>query len=325
MSTLTPMPLAPMGDSGLLLSRVGLGTWAMGGPWERGWGAQDDDESIAAIHRAIEGGANWIDTAAVYGHGHAETLIGSVLRDLPAADRPLVLTKCGRKATADGLRSIGDPASITAEAEQSLARLGVERIDVLQLHWPPADGTPIEETWAALAALKEAGTVGHIGACNVSTDELRRLEAVAHVDVIQPPLSLIRRGALDDALAWGAASGTGAIVYSPLQSGLLSGAFSRERVAALDAGDWRKTDAEFTEPRLSVNLALVAGLQNLSRELGCTVSELAIAWALEQTGVTAAIVGARRPSQVDGWIDAGRVELDPSTRSAIADMIDALA
>jgi aryl-alcohol dehydrogenase-like predicted oxidoreductase len=325
MSSVIAMPQAPLGDSGLLLSRVGLGTWAMGGPWERGWGEQDDAQSAAAIRRAVEGGATWIDTAAVYGHGHAETMIGAVVRDFPEADRPLVFTKCGRKATPEGIRSVGDPRSITAEAEASLGRLGVEQLDLLQLHWPPADGTSLEDAWAALAALKQNGTTRFIGACNVSTEELRRLEAVAHVDLIQPPLSLIRRDALDDSLAWALASGTGAIVYSPLQSGLLSGGFNRERVAALDDGDWRKADAEFTEPKLSRNLALVEQVTSLAAQAGCTVAELAIAWTLEQPGVTAAIVGARRPSQVEGWIDAARVVLDGSTRSALAAMIDAPA
>jgi aryl-alcohol dehydrogenase-like predicted oxidoreductase len=312
------MPLARMGSSALHLSRIGLGTWAMGGPWERGWGAQDDEASVAAIRRAIEGGVNWVDTAPVYGLGHAEEVVGRVIADYDEADRPLVLTKCGRRSTSDGLRSIGDPAGILQEAESSLRRLRVERIDVLQLHWPPADGTPIEETWAAMASLRERGTVRYIGACNVSTEQLERIESVAHVDLIQPPLSLINRGALTDALPWAIASGTGAIVYSPMQSGILTETFDRERVDRMAPDDWRRANPEFSEPRLGRNLTLVETLRGLSAGLGCTVSELAIAWTLEQEGVTAAIVGARNPEQVDGWIRAADVVIDEARRAAIA-------
>lgn len=309
-----PMPTAPMGQAPVELSRVGLGTWAMGGPWERGWGSQDDAESLAAIRRALDGGVNWIDTAPVYGAGHAERMVERVLRGLPADERPLVLTKCGRLATEQGVRSIGAPASILAEVEASLERLGVEQLDVLQLHWAPDDGTPIEETWATLDALRRAGKARWIGACNLSLDQLLAIEAVAPVDLVQPPLSLINRAALDDVLPWAAASGTGAIVYSPMQSGILTDGFSRERVEAMDEGDWRRSNPEFTEPRLTRNLALLQAVRGIAAERGASVAEVAIAWTLQQPGVTGAIVGARRPEQVDGWIGAASLQLDADAR-----------
>ena len=322
----TTMPTERMGRSELRLTRLGLGTWALGGPWERGWGPQDDESSVAAIRRAIEGGVNWIDTAPVYGRGHAEEVVGRVLTDLAEEDRPLVLTKCGRKSTPEGVRSIGDPASILAEAEESLARLGVDRVDVLQLHWPPEDGTPIEEAWAAIASLRDRGVARYIGACNVSVAQLEALEAVAHVDLVQPPLSLIDRRAAEPGgvLPWAAAAGAGAIVYSPLQSGILTDSFDRARVEAMAPDDWRRANPEFREPRLGRNLGLVDALRPLAASLGCSVSELALAWAIEQPGVTAAIVGARRPDQVDGWIGAAGIALDDCTRAAIRDALTVL-
>jgi aryl-alcohol dehydrogenase-like predicted oxidoreductase len=303
-----PVPRRTFGTTALRLSTVGIGSWAMGGPWERGWGAQDDDESAAAIRHAVERGVNWIDTAAVYGHGHAEEVVGRTIADFPVADRPHVFTKCGRRRTPEGVRSIGDPASIVAEVDASLRRLGVDRVDLVQLHWPPTDGTPLADTWAALAGLREQGKIAYLGAGNLSAAQLAAVHAVAPIDAFQPPLSLVNRSA-EAALAWCADHRTGTVVYSPLQSGLLTGGYDRDRIAAMDDGDWRKTDAEFTEPRLSANLELVDLLRDVADELGCTVSELAVAWTLHRPGVTAAIVGARRPAQVDGWVGAGSLTL----------------
>lgn len=315
--TRTAMPTAPMGASPVRLSRVGIGTWAIGGPWTRGWGAQDDEASLAAIRRAIEGGVNWIDTAPVYGAGHAEEVIARAVADYAQEDRPLVLTKCGRVETPEGVRSIGEPGSIRAEVEASLRRLRVDRLDVLQLHWPPEDGTPLEEAWAALDALRREGKAGSLGVCNVSLAQLEALQRVARVDLVQPPLSLINRSALADVLPWAARSGAGAIVYSPMQSGILTGSFDRSRVAAMAPDDWRRSHPDFTEPRLSRHLALVDALRAIAAERGSTVSELAIAWALQQEGVTAAIVGARSPEQVDGWIGAAALVLDREARERI--------
>jgi aryl-alcohol dehydrogenase-like predicted oxidoreductase len=308
----------PLGLGGPLVSALGLGTWAIGGPWARGWGAQDDAESVATIHRAVELGINWIDTAPVYGDGHSEEVVGRALARLPADARPLVFTKCGRVARPDGVFSIGDPDSLRAECDASRRRLGVDTLDLLQLHWPPQDGTTIEEAWACLDRLRAEGAAARIGLSNVTVEQLDALEAIAHVDSLQPPLSLINRGAAMGMLPWCAAHDTAAIVYSPMQAGMLTGAFDHARVAALADGDWRRSAAPFIEPALSANLAFVERLARIAEGLGATPAELAIAWTLDQVGVTGAIVGGRRPEQVDGWVGAVRVSMTDDTRAAIS-------
>jgi aryl-alcohol dehydrogenase-like predicted oxidoreductase len=310
---------ASLGRSGPLVTRLGFGTWAIGGPWRFGWGPVDDEESIGAIERALQEGVNWIDTAAVYGLGHAEEIVGRALRSRPTGDDVLVFTKCGRHTLPDGT-PYGDlrPQSIRAECEASLRRLGLERIDLYQIHWPDRDsGTPLEESWATMAELVDEGKLRWLGVSNFTVEELERCEAIRHVDSLQPPLSMIHRAGLRTVIPWAAAHGTGVIVYSPLASGLLSGTFDRDRLAQLPADDMRRGRPEFAEPELSRNLALVARLGAIGEELGCSVAELAIAWALAQDGVTAAIVGARRASQLDGWIGAAELTLSPTTLSAI--------
>ena len=296
------------------ITRVGFGAWAIGGGgWAFAWGDQDDNESIAAMRHALESGVNWIDTAAVYGLGHSEELVGRVLRDLPAADRPYVFTKCGliwdeQNRTAVAKR-VGRPESIRGEAERSLKRLGVERIDLYQVHWPAEDGTPIEDYWQALVDLKREGKARAIGLSNHKVEQLERAERLGHVDTLQPPFSAIRRDAAAAELPWCDVQGTGVIVYSPMQSGLLTGTFSEARAAALSAGDWRSRSPEFQPPKLQNNLALADALRPIAARHGVGVGAVAIAWTLSVRGVTGAIVGARSPQQVDGWIAAADLAL----------------
>jgi aryl-alcohol dehydrogenase-like predicted oxidoreductase len=317
------IPTAGLGRSGAAFTRLGLGTWAIGGPWRFGWGPVDDAESIAAIRRAVDEGINWVDTAAVYGLGHAEEIVGRALKGRASGGEVFVCTKCGRKTRPDGT-PYGDlrPGSIRAECEASLRRLGVERLDLYQIHWPDLEsGTSLEESWSAMAELADEGKVHWIGVSNFDIDQLERCEAIRHVDSVQPPLSMVQRGALSDVIPWAAAHQTGVIVYSPMASGLLSGSFDRDRLESLPADDMRRRRPEFAEPWLSRNLALVERLRVIAGELDCSVAELAIAWALAQDGVTGAIVGARRPDQLDGWLGAGNLQLTEEQLRAIDDAI----
>jgi aryl-alcohol dehydrogenase-like predicted oxidoreductase len=317
------IPTAELGRSGASLTRLGLGTWAIGGPWLYGWGPVDDAQSVAAIRRALDEGINWIDTAAVYGLGHSEDIVGRALAEHAADGEVFVCTKCGRKTRPDG-SPYGDlrPESIRAECEASLRRLGVERLDLYQIHWPEVDsGTPLEESWSAMAQLVDDGKVRWIGVSNFDVAQLERCEAIRHVDSLQPPLSMLQRHALRTVIPWAAEHQTGVIVYSPMASGLLTGAFDRARLESLASDDMRRRRPEFTDPSLSRNLALVERLRTIGRELDCSVAELAIAWTLAQDGVTGAIVGARRPDQLDGWIGAADLELSEQLLGAIDDAI----
>jgi aryl-alcohol dehydrogenase-like predicted oxidoreductase len=249
----------------------------------------------------------------VYGLGHSEELVGRLMRDLPAGSRPLVFTKCGllwddRDRMAEAKRSL-KPESIRRECEASLRRLGVERIDLFQFHWPDETGTPVEDSWAAMARLAEEGKIRAAGVSNFNVPLLERCEAVRHVDSLQPPFSLVRRDAAAAEIPWCAAQESGVIVYSPMQSGLLTEAFSAARLASLPAEDWRRRGAVFQEPGLSRNLALRDSLRGIARRHGVTTGAVAIAWDLAWSGVTGAIVGARTPAQVDGWIGAASLEL----------------
>ncbi|MBN1237208.1 MAG: aldo/keto reductase [Gammaproteobacteria bacterium] len=310
------------------VTRVGFGAWAIGGPdWAAGWGAQDDEDSIAAIRRAVELGINWIDTAAVYGLGHSEEIVRRALEPLPDRDRPYVFTKCGlvwdETDPGSGLRQIGEPASIRREVEGSLRRLGVERIDLYQMHWPPKDGTPLEEYWQTLLDLESEGKVRAVGLSNHDTLQLEAAERLGHVDSLQPPFSAIRRDAAAAELPWCAEHDTGVIVYSPMQSGLLTGRFTAERAAALPANDWRSRNAEFTGDNLARNLRLAAALEPIAARRDTSVAAVAIAWTLAWPAVTGAIVGARSASQVEGWIDAATLTLEPDDLRDIAAAIDA--
>lgn len=310
-----------LGRTGLELSTVGLGTWAMGG----GWGERDDAASIETMARAVELGVNWFDTAPYYGHGHAEELVGEFLRRVPSGQRPYVFTKGGSVWKTDDLLELPEhtlrPESIYIELEASLRRLGVDVIDMYQFHWPDDSGIPVEESWGMLASLVDEGKVRFAGLCNHGTSLLQQAEAVRHVDSVQPPFSLINRRAAADILPWCEEQGAGAIVYSPLQSGLLNGRINSANPPVLGDGDWRHRNKEFHEPNLSKNLALIDGLGSMADERGVTLLELAIAWTVAWPGVTGAIVGARLPEHVDGWLGASGLDLEVGELAAIGDLL----
>ena len=319
----TALPTRPLGASGLSIATVGFGAWAIGGgDWAYGWGPQDDDDSIAAMRHAVERGINWIDTAAVYGLGHSEEVVGRLLRDLPPDGRPLVFTKCGmvwdeRHRSEEPRRSL-TPDSIRAECEASLRRLGIERIDLYQFHWPDTIGTPVEDSWRVMVELVEAGKVRAIGVSNFGVDLLERCERIRHVDSCQPPFSPVRRDAGADVIPWCAAHRTGVIGYSPMQSGILTDRFNADRVASLPADDWRRRSPEFQSPKVERNIALRDALRPIAARHQTSVSSVAIAWTLAWPGVTGAIVGARSPEQVDGWIDAAGLRLTDEDLDEIA-------
>ncbi len=304
----TQLATTPLGGTGLQITRVGFGAWAIGGGgWEFGWGPQDDDESIAAIHRALELGVNWIDTAAAYGFGRSERVVGRALRGL--SEQPYVFTKAS--LLDDGTRHVQHSLkrdSILREAEGSLDRLGVDAIDLYQIHWP-VPWEDIEEGWAAMAELKERGLVRHIGVSNFGVAQLRRIQQIAPVETLQPPYSLVDRGVEDEILPFAEREGIGVIVYSPMGSGLLTGAMTRQRIAALPGDDWRKTDPRFTEPQLSRHLALAGRLRVVADRHGVTPGAVAVAWALRNPAVDGAITGFRRPAQVDPIVTAAGLKL----------------
>jgi len=315
----TQLRTSPLGRTGLEITRVGFGAWAIGGGgWEFGWGPQQDDESIAAIHRALDLGVNWIDTAAAYGFGRSEEVVGRALRGLP--ERPYVFTKSS--LLDDGTRHVRHVLkrdSILREAEGSLQRLGVDAIDLYQIHWPNPD-EDIEEGWAAMATLKERGLVRHIGVSNFDASQLRRIQSIAPVETLQPPYSLIDRAAEAEVLPFAERHGIGVIVYSPMGSGLLTGGITRERIAAMPDDDWRKTDPRFTEPQLSRHLALAARLQAIAGRHGVTPGAVAVAWTLRNPAVDGAITGFRRPGQVGPIVAGAGLELTGQDLAEINDL-----
>jgi aryl-alcohol dehydrogenase-like predicted oxidoreductase len=319
----------PLGTSGLNITTVGFGSWAVGGGgWEFGWGPQDDDDSIHAIQHAVSAGVSWIDTAAIYGLGHSEEVVGRALAGIPAADRPLIFTKCGLDSDPiDPFKPLirtAKPEFLRVEVERSLRRLGVEQIDLYQIHWPDEVGTPVEESWGEMSRFVDEGKVRAIGLSNFGADLLERCERVRHVDSIQPPFSLIRRGSGIDVIPWAAAHGTGVIVYSPMASGILTDSFSRDRVDAMAKDDWRRQSDGHTEPELSRNLALRDALRPIAARHGTTVAAIAVAWTLAWPGVSGAIVGARTPEQVDGWLPGGSVTLSSADLAEMASAVEGL-
>jgi aryl-alcohol dehydrogenase-like predicted oxidoreductase len=303
----TQLKTTSLGATGLEITRVGFGAWAIGGGGERGWGPQDDEESIAAIHRAVELGVNWIDTAAAYGFGRSERVVGRALEGL--SERPYVFTKASLLDDGTGhVRHSLKRDSVLREAEASLRRLGTEAIDLYQIHWPVPE-QDIEEGWSALAELKEQGLVRHIGVSNFDAAQLRRIQPIAPAETLQPPYSLLDRAAEDDILPYAEREGIGVIVYSPMGSGLLTGAMTRERIGQLPADDWRARDPRFAEPQLSQHLALAARLQAVAERHGVTPGAVAVAWTLRNPAVDGAITGFRRPGQVDPIVTAAGLEL----------------
>ena len=306
--TQTQLTTTQLGHTGLEITRVGFGAWAVGGGgWEFGWGPQDDDESIAAIHHALGQGINWIDTAAAYGFGRSEQIVGRALEGL--AERPYVFTK-GSLLEGPDRRVVHSLKrdSILREVADSLRRLRVEAIDLYQIHWPiPAED--IEEGWAALAELKEQGLVRHIGVSNFDADQLRAIQQIAPVETLQPQYSLIERDIERDILPFAGREGIGVIVYSPMGSGMLTGGMSRQRVELLPDDDWRKRDARFREPQLSRNLELVGRLAAVADRHDTTPGAVAVAWTLRNPAVDGAIVGFRRPDQVEPILAAASLEL----------------
>ncbi|MGH2775838.1 MAG: aldo/keto reductase [Actinomycetota bacterium] len=316
-----------LGSHGPDITTVGLGAWAIGGPWKMGWGSVDDEESVKAIRHAIDNGVNWVDTAAVYGLGHSEEVTGRALEPYDAGEDVYVFTKCGLNwfDTDDGEPSNNlRPDSIRFECEQSLKRLGLERIDLYQFHWPDeATGTQVEDSWGTMSELIDEGKVRWGGVSNFDVPLLDRCSRIRHVDSLQPPLSLINRSARNDVIPWCDDNGTGVIVYSPMHSGLLTGKYTQATIAELADDDWRKRDGDFNEPRLSRNLGLVGRLEDIARQLDTTLPVVVVAWTIATDGVTASIVGARRPRQVDGWLPAADLRLSDDTLGTIEDAVAA--
>ncbi len=292
-----------LGNTGMQITPVGFGSWAIGGDnWQFGWGAQDDGDAIAAIERAVELGINWIDTAAVYGLGHSEELVGKAVAGLKV--KPYIFTKCSmvwndRRQMGNSLKA----DSIRRECEASLKRLNVDAIDLYQIHWPNPEAD-LEEGWQEMARLKEEGLVRHIGVSNFSVDQLRRIIPIAPVATLQPPYSMLRPAIEQKLLPFCMEQNIGVLVYSPMLSGMLSGSMTRERAANFSADDWRRNNREFQEPRLSANLELVELLKRIGAPHGCSAGEVAIAWTLRHPAVTGAIVGGRNAAQVEGVVGA---------------------
>jgi aryl-alcohol dehydrogenase-like predicted oxidoreductase len=305
-----------LGNSDLALTPIGYGAWAIGGGnWEFAWGAQDDDESLRTIERALDSGINWIDTAAIYGLGHSEEVVGRALKG--RAHKPLVFTKCSMRWNAD--RSIYhslSAKSLQQELESSLRRLGVDTIDLYQIHWPNPEGE-IEEGWETLARFQEEGKVRYIGVSNFSVAQMKRAQKIAPITSLQPPYSLLRRDIENEILPFCRENNIGVINYSPMVSGLLTGKMSTERVKSLPDDDWRKRSPNFNEPKLSRNLALVEILREIGREHGVEPGVVAVAWTLRHPAITAAIVGARRPDQVDGILPAATLALSEAEAARI--------
>lgn len=310
-----------LGHTGEEITTVGLGTWALGGGgWEYGWGPQDDKESIEAIRRALELGVNWIDTAAVYGLGHSEEVVGEAIRDV--RDEVFLATKCSRRWDENG-RIYGSlsAAGVREECEASLRRLQVDVIDLYQIHWPKPD-EDIEEGWTEIAKLVDEGKVRYAGVCNFSVEQLKRIGTIHPVASLQPLYNMLDREIEDEALSYCDENGIGIVAYSPMMSGLLTGKFSEERLEQLSEGDWRRRHAHFQQPEFSVNLELVERLKKVADRNDLTLPQLAIAWVLRREEVASAIVGARRPSQIEETAPAGDVELSDEVLREVDELLE---
>jgi len=320
------MKTKQLGNSDLSITPQGFGSWAIGGAgWQFAWGGQNDDESVSAIHRALELGVNWIDTAAVYGLGHSEEIVTRALATW-SGPRPYVFTKCGLRWNAKGEPSrVLTAASIRKECEDSLRRLKIEAIDLYQIHWPVEDTRELEEGWSTMAQLQREGKARWIGVSNFNVEQMKRAQAIAPITSLQPPYSLVHPDVEQEILPFCRREGIGVIVYSPMASGLLTGAMTRERIAGLPENDWRRNDSEFNEPRLSAHLELVERLRTIGGRLGCSPGAVAVAWTLRNKAVTGAIVGARRPEQVAGVIAASAIRLTEADINQIGAAADPAA
>lgn len=318
------MTTRKLGNSDLEITSIGIGSWAIGGGgWQFAWGAQDDNESVAAIRSALDKGMNWIDTAAVYGFGHSEEIVAAAVKGL--SKRPYIFTKCGRLGRDDGsIYGSLKAASVRKECEASLKRLKVDTIDLYQIHWPDPDAD-IEEAWTELAKLRQEGKLRWIGVSNFNVAQMKRVRAIAPITSLQPPYSLIRPAVQEEILPYAKSQNIGVIVYSPMCAGLLTGKMTRERAAGLPQDDWRRRNVEFQEPNLSRNLELVELLKKIGSRHGRTPGEVAIAWTLNNPAVTAAIVGVRRPDQVDGIAGALEFRLSPEEVTEIDQFSSSLA
>lgn len=322
MPTATQFETRQLGNSDLYLTPIGYGAWAIGGGnWEFAWGAQDDNESIQTIERAIESGINWIDTAAVYGLGHSEEVVAQALKRV--SRKPYIFTKCSMRWDADRkiYRSL-KAASLQEELDNSLRRLQVETIDLYQIHWPNPEGE-IQEGWETLGKFKKQGKVRYIGVSNFNVEQMKRVQKIAPITSLQPPYSLLNRNIEAEILPFCQKNNIGVINYSPMVSGLLTGKMTRERIASLPADDWRKRSPNFNEPKLSRNLKLVELLREIGKEHNVEPGVIAIAWTLRHPAITAAIVGARRPDQIDGILPAAAFRLRDDEIARIEDFFHA--
>ena len=317
------MKTRKLGYSDLHLTPIGLGTWAMGGgDWKFGWGDQDDAASIASVHQALDAGVNWIDTAAIYGHGHAERVVGKAIQD--RRDDVLIATKCGRVWEGES-REIGKSLrreSVHREVDVSLQRLGIDCIDLYQIHWPEPD-EEIEEGWGAVAELVEAGKIRYAGVSNFNMEQLKRIQPIHPVTSLQPPYSMLRREVEEEILPYCRENQIGIVAYSPMQAGLLTGRFSKERVQNLPANDWRKANPFFTSPQLEANLSIIEQLRPVAAQMEITLPQLALAWVLRRSEMTAAIAGARRPEQILETVKAGDIVIPDELLLKIERMLSA--
>jgi aryl-alcohol dehydrogenase-like predicted oxidoreductase len=310
------MNLRKLGHTDLALSEIGIGTWIIGGEgWEWGWGPHDDEDSIRTMHKAFDNGVNWVDTAACYGLGHAEEVVARAIKD--RRNDVLIATKCGRGWNEKTGEIFGrlKSWSVRDECEASLRRLQIDVIDLWQIHWPDPD-EDVEEAWGEMSRLVQEGKVRYLGTSNFSVDQLKRIQPIHPVASNQPPYSLLRRNIEDDLLPYCSKNGIGTVVYSPIESGLLAGKFSKTYMDNLPANDWRRTRSPlFQEPEFSVNLALVDKLRPIAQRKGCSLSQLAIAWVLRRPEISAAIAGARRPDQIEET-----TSVHPLTQAEIAEI-----
>ncbi|MDG2487578.1 MAG: aldo/keto reductase [Roseibacillus sp.] len=315
-----------LGNTQLQLTTIGIGTWAIGGgDWAFGWGDQDEKEAVAGIQKGVDLGVNWIDTAAIYGDGASEVLVRKALQDIPRSERPLVATKCGRVMQEDGtVMGSLKKESVIRECEASLQRLGVECIDLYQIHWPDPD-EDIEEAWHAMVQMKEEGKIREIGVSNHSVQQLERLQSIHPVASLQPPYSMLNRELEEDRLPYCGENGVGVVCYSPMMKGLLTGAFTRERAEALSDKDHRSRDPKFTAPQLELNLEVVEAIRPIAEEAGRPMAQLPLAWVLRRSEVTSAIVGVRKPSQIEQTVGGGDWILTPEELDVIEGALEVRA